>query len=411
MAVSPNTLCHLCSRHVPTFFATPQGRQDSSQARSSATWNSVGLSPGLCNFCDLLHHCLNESGVRLPFAGIITGIFNGQELQLHIPEAGNSKRLEYSIQRCSSRSAALDKEAKVSNRLDTEELKKWLERCDRHQNCLKYQEHKNLPPDFRLIDVDNLTIIKPTEFVKYCTLSYVWGSVEQKPLMIQNHREYPIVLNPRKIPKTIMDAVALCRDIGVQYLWVDSLCIAHDSETALLQQINSMAEIYSQSYLGINAAAGDDANAGLPPYKGRKPPVSYLIRTTPAGSLVASLSPQIAAEQLINSKWASRGWTLQEYALARKVVFFTGSYAFYRCEGALFYEDFGLGFSDPSPRGHEIFDLPLPPFYRRTPDTFVGFAVKRVCRGASMEDRGTISGPKERWISELVLVWLATYIA
>jgi heterokaryon incompatibility protein (HET) len=200
-------------------------------------------------------------------------------------------------------------------------------------------------------------------------LSYVWGGILQPSLKSDNALKSENSLDAFDLPRTIVDAISLCRDIGCQYLWVDSLCIIQDSKDDMHRQIRSMADIYSQSFLAIIAATGDDANAGLPPYGsyGRNPKLSYLVRTSAKGSFVASLSPQIAAEQIGNSTWASRGWTLQEYALSGRVLFFTGSYTFLRCEKALWCEDFGLGFSSRV-EGDRIWDLPVPPFYRRALD-------------------------------------------
>jgi len=33
-----------------------------------------------------------------------------------------------------------------------------------------------------------------------------------------------------EFPKTICDAIELCRELGERYLWVDSMCITQDSE-------------------------------------------------------------------------------------------------------------------------------------------------------------------------------------
>jgi hypothetical protein len=45
------------------------------------------------------------------------------------------------------------------------------------------------------------------------------------------------------------------------------------------------------------------------------------MRRSLKGSFVASLSPQIAAQEIEKSAWASRGWTLQEYALQKGLMF------------------------------------------------------------------------------------------
>ncbi|OCL08139.1 heterokaryon incompatibility, partial [Glonium stellatum] len=167
-----------------------------------------------------------------------------------------------------------------------------------------------LPEGFRLIDVHARSIVQPRKFVKYCALSYVWGSIEQPFLTKRNNLESPNALHSLNLPTTIIDAMALCRKIDCQYLWVDSLCIIQDSDNIKARQIQSMADVYSLSYLCIVAAAGDDANSGLSPYgvAGREKPISCLVRVTPFGRFVASISPQIAAEAIANSTWASRGW-------------------------------------------------------------------------------------------------------
>ncbi|KAF8851066.1 HET-domain-containing protein, partial [Acephala macrosclerotiorum] len=164
---------------------------------------------------------------------------------------------------------------------------------------------KSLPEDFRLIDVDEYRIVQPKKHVEYCALSYVWGDKEQPLLKSLNKdkaevRDFLTGLD-LPLPRTILDAITLCRGIGCHYLWVDSLCIVQDCKENKHSQISSMADIYSLSYLTIIAAAGEDSSTGLAPYEIEK------------------------------SAWALRGWTLQEYALSRRVLFFTGSYAFLRC--------------------------------------------------------------------------------
>jgi hypothetical protein len=52
--------------------------------------------------------------------------------------------------------------------------------------------------------------------------------------------------------------------IGERYLWVDSLCIVQDDPQEKHGQIANMDAIYGNAILTINAAAGQDANAGLP---------------------------------------------------------------------------------------------------------------------------------------------------
>lgn len=67
-----------------------------------------------------------------------------------------------------------------------------------------------------------------------------------------------------RVSKTIDDALALSDALGIRYLWVDALCIIQDSEDDKAAQLSSMGKVYTNSHFTIVAAAGADAEAGLP---------------------------------------------------------------------------------------------------------------------------------------------------
>jgi hypothetical protein len=159
--------------------------------------------------------------------------------------------------------------------------------------------------------------------------------------------EYALFGEKFLLPKTIMDAIKLCQDIGQKYLWVDCLCILQDEEEDKYSQIGSMDAVYNLAFLTIIAASGDDANTGLSPFISARliPDRSIYVETISCKNFLSSLSPLHAAEVIAKSKWATRGWTLQEYVLSKRSVIFTGQYVFFRCEEALWGEDFGLHLS------------------------------------------------------------------
>ncbi|KAH8746736.1 heterokaryon incompatibility protein-domain-containing protein [Hyaloscypha sp. PMI_1271] len=373
MSPSSDSLCPQCAKIDFTFFTKSSGLpQFDAGFRPRLSWST--LLPEQCSFCQLLLHCISDcQGINKPFEGTIYAQFKSRELRFYIEDGGaqrTGRKLDYSIQRCQTPPLSpLIEELRRSTYFDVNELKLWLDACEVHQ-CLPADiSQHSLPEDFRLIDVENECIVQTQDHIQYCALSYVWGDVQQPLLTSANRLESPNSLKALDLPKTILDAMALCRDIGCRYLWVDSLCIVQDSKNDKHHQISSMADVYSLSFLAIAACAGDDANAGLAPYgkPRRYSAISSLIRSNSNGSFVASWSPQVAAQEIVESVWASRGWTLQEYALSRRVLFFTGEYVFLRCEKGLWCEDFGLGFSNCFEMGRK-WDLPLPRFYRRTPD-------------------------------------------
>ncbi|KAE9366357.1 HET-domain-containing protein [Stipitochalara longipes BDJ] len=373
MSSPADSLCSRCSTVHFDFFTND--RPNFQELLPDIFWTR--LFPDTCRFCQLLRHCAYPSGAYTrPLRGTLRGVYVGHELQLHIGDGKSNRSLDYSIRHCRNPPLPSPEEKpRLSTSFDVNELGQWLEECEGH-NCFPPDSAiQSLPEDFRLIDVKACCIILRSNLsarahIQYCALSYVWGEGEQPTKLDSSNKdqaEEPGFLNDLDLPKTILDAMALCREINCPYLWVDILCIVQDSDEHKHSQISSMADIYSQSHLAIIATTGNDSNAGLAPYGQRTSSISYLVREISTGSFVASLSSQIAAQSIAKSTWASRGWTLQEYALSRRVLFFAGSYAFLRCKESLRSEDFGLGFSYCIEEERK-WDLPLPPFYKRKAD-------------------------------------------
>lgn len=66
------------------------------------------------------------------------------------------------------------------------------------------------------------------------------------------------------LPATIRHAISFTREIGIRYLWVDSLCIVQDDNEHKGKQIKHMHQVFGGALVTIVAASGDDADAGLP---------------------------------------------------------------------------------------------------------------------------------------------------
>ena len=82
----------------------------------------------------------------------------------------------------------------------------------------------------RLIDTVNQCIVSTqgTGNGQYVALSYVWGDKEQQyALTAEAYSALAIgkSLLKLKLSQTILDAMLLVRQLGLQYLWVDALCM------------------------------------------------------------------------------------------------------------------------------------------------------------------------------------------
>lgn len=57
--------------------------------------------------------------------------------------------------------------------------------------------------------------------------------------------------------------VSLEHNLGIPYLWIDSLCIIQDMQADKEYEMARMAQIYKDAYLTICAARSDDVNRGF----------------------------------------------------------------------------------------------------------------------------------------------------
>ncbi|KEY74507.1 hypothetical protein S7711_10023 [Stachybotrys chartarum IBT 7711] len=99
-----------------------------------------------------------------------------------------------------------------------------------------------------------------------------------------------------------------------------------------------MDQIYHGADLTIVAAAGDNANFGLPGVgttKRKKQQVVELERCT-----ILSTGPDPVYETK-QSSWASRGWTFQEASLSRRRLIFTEHQSWFECGQASWMESLG----------------------------------------------------------------------
>lgn len=218
----------------------------------------------------------------------------------------------------------------------------WLSRCEAdHHNCRPgcWADEPDLT--LRLIDVKRRCVVKAPPNCRYMALSYVWGGVEQLQLesgtFARLTKDGGISNGSQDIPKSIMDAVALVEMLGEEYLWVDALCIMQDDLGDKQQQIGKMDVIYSCAMLTIVSAAGPDANAGLPGALPGSRSVTQFTDSFNGVNMITALCPFSSALNL--STWETRGWTLQEKILSKRLLIFTRHQIFYHCNGATWFED------------------------------------------------------------------------
>jgi hypothetical protein len=98
-------------------------------------------------------------------------------------------------------------------KLDFQKVRAWIKNCkSKHPGCSRYC--RDLLTDLKLIDCEKGEVVNAPYACAYVALSYVWGSVVDCPVDLSSDKL-------QDAPRTIVDAMALTKDLGYKYLWVD----------------------------------------------------------------------------------------------------------------------------------------------------------------------------------------------
>ena len=229
----------------------------------------------------------------------------------------------------------------LKEKIDLSLTKWWLGACERHHKCgppLELRQGLDIPK-FRVIDLEKHCLYLCTpDAVQYAALSYVWGDytyarLDSRTVKIYFDKE---ALAPERVnlPQAIIDAMAVARGAGLQYLWVDALCIKQDDESEKETQIGQMNKIYANAVVTIVAADGRNANAPLKGVSTEREVDQVVSEVRPK---VNVLIPVPASKIL--EPWETRAWTLQEKLLSNRLIVFSGGYMIWHCREVVHFED------------------------------------------------------------------------
>jgi hypothetical protein len=152
----------------------------------------------------------------------------------------------------------------------------------------------------------------------YMALSYVWG--DSKPC-IEKFGEIPKVL-----PRTISDSIKVVKELGKNYLWVDSICINQFNLSQKMTQIDIMDTIYECAFATIIALDGKHADDGLAGVGNHARRTQQLFAEFGKNRMIDKL-PSLC-DQLEQSPCA---WTYQEGLLSKRRLIFAKHQLYFSC--------------------------------------------------------------------------------
>lgn len=244
----------------------------------------------------------------------------------------------------------------------------WISECNNHHiGC--FEGTFTLPR--RLLDLTSVQTSQQVKLIEtstidqstihYATLSHCWGPPTKSPLKTiqSNHEEHSRGIVLDHLTPNFRDAVLICCKLGLDYIWIDSLCIIQDDGADWEVEAANMADIYRGSYLNIAATGARDAYGGIIGLSSLKDAQDRLTTIRDGGTDLTSkatsdetyvIQSEVGAEEynLLSSQtfpYLTRGWVLQEQALSPRTVLFPQGQMFWQCRKSFISED-GTLYSD-----------------------------------------------------------------
>jgi hypothetical protein len=234
---------------------------------------------------------------------------------------------------------------------------KWIQHCVKnHPTCSADRDDTIYPPRLLSLNGSKVHLILDTEILRgtpYAALSHSWGPNPQQ-LILTTENQFGLAdeIDMASLPPTFRDAIAATRALGLEYLWIDSLCIIQaggDHAKDWLGHSAIMGSIYQNCTINIAAAHGHDASAGC--FVDREvaevaPCVMHLRKVTKIGDAAEDdltvlretetvpyiLVPEpLLSQNVGHFHLDTRAWVCQERLLSPRTVYFSKTQLFWEC--------------------------------------------------------------------------------
>ncbi|KAJ5918102.1 HET domain protein [Penicillium verhagenii] len=223
-------------------------------------------------------------------------------------------------------------------------IRGWIASCSRNHSSCHLDEDALLPrfsieihsnagtkPSLRLFENDKLSNKKAL----YIALSYIWG-IRPQPvqLMKENIQKLKDSIDYDELPKTIQDVIRVAQGLGVQYVWVDALCIVQDDGDFKKEQIGQMKNIYGNAYLTVQAGNVKTVKESF--LRPRSSPRPFKLNYDDESHVyLRGYTPSRVA----GGSARTRAWVFQESVLPNRLLVYGEHQIVFQCREEIQYED------------------------------------------------------------------------
>ncbi|CAF3443463.1 unnamed protein product [Fusarium graminearum] len=226
----------------------------------------------------------------------------------------------------------------------------WMARCMQNADGQHYicnrRDEDYLPT--RLLDVKQALQSKVVRLVclskdkevfkgtEYASLSHCWGAhgAKENPKLLTTNIESRQAegLNWENLPKTFQDAFEIASWLGLDWVWIDSMCIIQDSQSDWKAEASVMDKVYMNAKVNISADKGQDSRSGC--FAERQD-----VDITPLHFEATKLDEEWMVTTESSFGWMesapslSRAWINRERQLSRRILHFTDKEMVWECCG------------------------------------------------------------------------------
>ncbi|KAF2183407.1 HET-domain-containing protein [Zopfia rhizophila CBS 207.26] len=351
--------CRICHNLDPRGHSSSVYQMESSKkASTSLTLVLDGLSlqkNHSCRFCGVLTQALDAffEGWRGKRGRFTVDLTEKRSIKVRIDDGASKSEIVEIYAGSASRSPwpTLGTAHPIPSNSGSDESFDFARRCI--QDCLTNTKHTSCRTSLssitpkRLLDVGRVTapirIIEmgthPTpEELKYITLSHCWGTGPVLTATKENYYSLARNIPFEKLPSLFQDAIIITRQLGLRYIWIDSLCIIQDSIRDWETESAKMSAIYENSYITISATTSGDSQTHC--LSDRRKPVKIDYRNTTGKEFA------LRARKILNhhpdakegtparptGPLTTRAWALQEHVLSTRILHYTETELLFECK-------------------------------------------------------------------------------
>ncbi|QPC67747.1 hypothetical protein HYE67_009978 [Fusarium culmorum] len=220
------------------------------------------------------------------------------------------------------------------------------------RRTIEFKARREEDPVICLVETSKVTPTGP-----YMTLSHSWGKGHIITLNKHSYQDLLRGMPLSSLPPTFRDACIITRQVGVNYLWIDALCIFQDKDdlSDWSREASLMHKVYSFSYCNIVAAENKDSSEPIfrtrDPKRLIPPTTETLVRNRLCSSQVDK--PSSSNKYIVDygGSWSpvtnahinTRGWVMQERLLSPRALHFVAFSAVARLYASYLSDEYVAG--------------------------------------------------------------------